>query len=188
MTQNTEFTDKVAMKMPAEVLGQKFYKAKILFLDVDRKDPGYSKYKRIDVNCHNYLIVDGEVSYIPHEVLSALRDAVSYINRPNKTQDKDGIDHDNPRDRYEKIPNPRFDVTVLENLSIVIGDDGKRHFKSDSAVTQLEVEETSKRITEEKVKQAKEEAKIEFDEKMEKIKSLIPAGIDEEALKQILES
>lgn len=182
----------IVKKFSADVLTQKIYKAKVIFLGVDRKDPGYSKYKKIDVNCRPYLITDGEINYIPEEVKSALQDAVSYSSQPrNKKQEKDGMDYDDPTDRYEKIPDPRFDVTVLETFHIVINENGERELKSDSAVTQLEIENTREFAVEERIKEAvnetKELDKLEFKEKFEKLKALIPEGVSEEEIRAIIE-
>ena len=58
--QNVITLDKIARSLPSEVLGQKIYKTKVIFLGIDKKDPGYSKYQKFSANCHDYQVVDGE--------------------------------------------------------------------------------------------------------------------------------
>lgn len=185
-TQSGATLDSIARKLPSEVLDQKVYKAKVVFLGVDKKDPGYSKYKNFSANCHDYMIVDGEISYLPEEALRALEDAVSYVNRPaNKKQENDGVDGDNPRDKYEKVRDPRFDVTILDTMTIVIDENGVRTMKSDSQVSELELEETHKAILKEERKRIEEEVRAEYEEKFAKMKAEIPL-VDEEKIDELL--
>lgn len=186
----TTTLDTIARKLPSEVLDQKIYKAKIVFLGVDRKDAGYSKQKRFSVNCHDYMVLDGEVSYLPEEAKIALESAVSYINKPaNKKQIDDGLDMENPADRYEKVADPRFDITVIDTMTIVIDENGKRSMKSDSIVTELELEETHKAILKEERKRIEEEVRQEyedkFENKMKELKMSIPV-IDEVQIDKLL--
>lgn len=185
-TQSGATLDSIARKLPSEVLDQKIFKAKVVFLGVDKKDPGYSKYKNFSANCHDYLVADGEISYLPEEAYAALMDAVSYINKPaNKKQADDGLDGDNPRDKYEKIKDPRFDVTILDTMTIVIDENGVRTMKSDSQVSELELEETHKAIMKEDRKRIEEEVRAEYEEKFAKMKANIPL-IDEDKIDAIL--
>lgn len=179
--------DKIARTLPSEVLDQKIYKAKVVFLGVDKKDAGYSKYKNFSANCHEYMIEDGGISYLPEEAKSALEDAVSYINRPaSKKQVDDGLDGDNPRDKYQKVSDPRFDVTVLEVLSVVIDDNGKRTLKSEKDVSAEEREETIKAIVKEERIRIEKEVREEYEDKFEKMKLAIPE-VDEEKIDALLD-
>ncbi len=185
-TQSGATLDSIARRLPSEVLDQKIYKAKVVFLGVDKKDAGYSKYKNFSANCHDYMVADGEISYLPEEALRALEDAVSYITKPaNKKQEMDGIDGDNPRDKYEKVKDPRFDVTILDTMTIVIDENGVRTMKSDSQVSELELEETHKAIMKEERKRIEEEVRAEYEEKFTKMKADIPL-IDEDKIDALL--
>jgi len=190
VTQSGATLESIARKLPSEVLDQKIFKTKVVFLGVDRKDPGYSKYKNFSVNCHEYLIVDGEISYLPEEAKCALQDAVSYINKPaSKKQEEDGLDGDNPRDKYRKEEDPRFDLTIIDTMTVVIDENGKRTLKSDSLVTAQEKEETDKAILKEERKRIEAEIRLEYEEKynqkMESLKSEIPEA-NESAIEQLL--
>lgn len=184
--------DRIARSLPLDVLKQKIFKCKVIFLDVDKRDGSYSKVKRFSANCHEYSVVDGEISYLPEEAYSALQNAVSYINRPaTKAQEKDGINHESPADRYEKIEIKRFDLTVLDVMVLVIGEDGKRYFKSVSEkLTELEIDETQKAIIESEKDKIREEEREKYEEKLAaeiaKLKAELPQTASDEEIDRLL--
>ena len=194
-SQSVVTLDMIARRLSPEVLNQPIFKAKVVFLGVDRKDPGYSKQKKFSANGHDYMVEDGGISYLPLEAKNALENAVSYITRPaNKRQAEEGIDADNPADKYEKIKDPRFDITVLDTYKVVIGEDGSKHLKSDNEISATELEVSNKKILEEQkeflTKQIREELQAEYDAKLEaKVKELeknVPEPISDEDLKKLI--
>ena len=172
----------------AEVIGQKIYKTKVVFLDTDKNAPHYEKTKVFSVNFHSYSIVDGEVAYLPEEAYDSLKNAITVVYKArNKKQELDGIDGDNPNDKYEKIENKRFDLTVLDKYTLV-QDGGERKLVSENEqVTAKVVEETTNAAIEARRKEIEAEirAELEAEYKAKKLESL-PAEISDEAIDELL--
>lgn len=179
--QSVNTLDKIAKALPSEVLEQRIFKAKVLFLGVDKKDPGYSKIKKFSANCHNYQVIDGETSYLPEEAYNALKGAVSYINKPRLDWHMD-----DPRDKYERVPDARFDITIFDEMKVVINEDGVRTLKSNSEVTKLELEETNKGILVEEKKRIEAEVRAEYEAKFKNMKNEIPEATPEDEIEDLL--
>ena len=184
-------SEAIAKSLPDEVLAQKIYKCKVVFLDTDKRDPGYTPVKKFSANYHEYSVVDGETSYLPEEAYAALTGAVSYISKPvSRQQEQEGINHENPADKYEKVPVKRFDVTVIDVLTLVVDESGKKSFRSSTQqISKLEIEETQKAIIASKVTEETERIQLELEEKYAQMydkkikeleKSLTPATDDKE--------
>ena len=155
--------DQIAAKFPVDVLGQRVFKCKVTFLDVDRRSENYSPRHQFSANFHEYLVIDGSISYMPEEAYSALNSAVSYIAKPaTKKQAEDGIDADDPSDKYEKVTVKRFEVTVLDIIEIVQDESGKKRFVSSSEQkTENEIIATKKAIEDAIRKELEEDMKEE---------------------------
>ena len=150
--------DQIAKNLSSEVFGQPIYKCKIVFLDVDRKSDGYVPMHRFSANYHDYAVRDDGISYLPEEAYSALNGAVSYISRPKtKKQAQEGVDVDDPNDRYEKVKVKRFDVTVLDIIKLVTDEKGNRRFVSSNEQVTEEENIATKKVIEIKVRQEMEE-------------------------------
>lgn len=106
------------IKFPASVMAQKIFKAKVVFLGVDKKSKEYNKYKTIGANGNKYLVEDGKIAYLPEEAYNSLMDASGIIRKMNTKQEKYGIDLDDPNDQYVKERDPRFDVTIIGEYAI----------------------------------------------------------------------
>ncbi len=176
---------KVINSLPEDVIGQKIYKTKVLFMDVNRAEAHYQRDKRFGVRGNNYVVRDGEVAYLPEEAYNALKDAV-IITRKYRTrqEEKDGLNIDDPNSKFEEIKNPRFELTVIDTYSFMV-DNGKRTFISDNeTISAKMVEETADAIIkvkmEERERELREELEAEYKAKYEKEKEVLPEISDED--------
>lgn len=182
--------DKILKNLPDEVIGQKIYKTKVLFLDVKKDEAHYMKTKNFSSCGRNYSVVDGEISYLPEEAFSALSDAVTITRRyRDKRQEKDGIDHDNPNDNMIEEKNKRFDLTVIDTYTLVI-EDGKKTFVSQNDTISAKVaEETANKIVEVKEKelreQIEEEFRMKYEDKIKDLQSKITPPVSDEELESL---
>ena len=172
--------EQIAKGLSSEVFGQPIYKCKILFLDVDRKSEGYSPTHRFSANFHDYMVVDESIAYLPEEAYSALNGAVSYVSRPkSKKQAQDGVDIDDPNDKYEKVTVKRFDVTVLDIIKLVTDDKGNRRFVSSNEEVTEEETKATKREIEIKVRNEMEEnfaeERLEYEDKIKALEAKLKA-------------
>ncbi len=187
--------EKIAQGLPASVLGQKIYKCKVNFNE-DKRSKSYSKRKNFSANCNEYLVIDGEISYMPEEAYNALSEAVTLEAVPvNKKQAEHGVDIDNPQDRYEKISHKRYDLTILDTYKLVIVD-GKKTFVSEKEEVNAKVQEdTINALVEARMKEREMFLKEQHEEKikaleteLENIKlASIPEAITDEDLDKLLE-
>ena len=177
--------DDIIKRLPPQVLNQMIYKAKVIFLGVLKDDSNYQSVRSFSANGRRYSVVDGGISYLPKEALAALQDAVPvYTTHANKVQKEDGINHEDPSDRFKKMPNPRYDITVLEEFKIGKDDSGKNILISLSdqtkqaeldradaaarAAIRKEIEDSVREDLEEKIrKEVEAEVKAEMEKKTE---------------------
>jgi len=188
--------EKIANGLPASVLGQKIYKCKVNFNE-DKRSKSYSRRKNFSANCNEYLVIDGEISYLPAEAYGALLEAVTLeAVAVNKKQAERGVDIDDPNDQYEKIQHKRYDLTVLDVYNLVVMD-GKKTFVSERAEVDAKVQEdTINAIVEARMKEREEYLKEtenerikQLEEELANIKNAsmeIPDGISEEDLDKLL--
>ena len=183
--------ENIVQSLYPQVLTQKIYKAKVVFMGVLRDDPHYNQVRSFSANGRRYSVVDGGISYLPAEALAALQDAVPvYTVHANKKQMKDGIDHEDPTDKFMKMKNPRYDITVLEefkigkdetgkNILVSVTETGKkaeldRAEKAAYAAIKAEIEQTVREEMEEKIRAevAAETGSVmdELEEDMEDVK------------------
>ena len=161
--------ENIVQSLYPQVLTQKIYKAKVIFMGVLRDDPNYNQVRSFSANGRRYSVVDGGISYLPAEALAALQDAVPvYTVHANEKQKKDGIDHEDPSDKFKKMKNPRYDITILEefkigkdeagkNILISVTETGKkaeldRAEKAAYAAIKAEIEQTVREEMEEKIR------------------------------------
>lgn len=161
--------ENIVQSLYPQVLTQKIYKAKVIFMGVLRDDPHYNQVRSFSANGRRYSVVDGGISYLPAEALAALQDAVPvYTVHANKKQMKDGIDHEDPTDKFLKMRNPRYDITILEefkvgkddagnNILVSVTETGKkaeldRAEKAAYAAIKAEIEQTVREEMEEKIR------------------------------------
>lgn len=176
---------KVINSLPEDVIGQKIYKTKVLFMDVNRAETHYQRDKRFSVRGNNYAVRDGEIAYLPEEAYNALKDAV-IVSRKYKTkhEERDGLNIDDPDSKFEEIKNPRFELTVIDTYSFMV-ENGKRIFVSDNeTISTKMVEETADAIVkvkmEERERELREELEAEYKAKYEKEKEVLPEISDED--------
>lgn len=136
-------------------MDQPVYKAKVVFLGVNKKDKSYSKYRQFGANGNKYLVEDGAINFLPLEALHALKDSYELITKMSATQEKFGLNLDDPSDAYEKVKDFHYDITVIAEYSI--GKNGK-----DLVLIPKDAPET------EETKKAKDEAKIALRQQLEK--------------------
>lgn len=145
--------EKIAQALPPSVIGQKVFKCKVNFNE-DKRSKSYSKRKNFSANCNEYLVIDGEINYLPAEAYNALIEAVTLEAVPvNKKQAERGIDIEDPSDRFDKIEHKRYDLTILDTYSFVVVD-GKKTFVSDKVELDAKhQEETVNAIVEARMKE-----------------------------------
>lgn len=176
---------KVINSLPEDVIGQKIYKTKIIFLDVNKSEPHYEKDKRFSVRGNNYIVRDGAVSFLPEEAYNALKDAIIVTRKyKTKTEEKDGLNYDDPESRFEEVKNPRYDLTVIDTFSFMV-DEGKRVFISENeTISTKTAEETAEAIVAVKIKEKeielRAELEAEYAEKYAKEGKIVPEISDED--------
>ena len=192
------FSD-IASKIPSDVMDQKILKTKVLFLDVNKNDKHYSPRKDFSVNGRRYMVVDGKEAYLPMEAYSALKQAVMKKKvAVSKRQERDGIDLNDPSDKYKVIDIPRFDLTVIDEYQLVVEDGVNKLISKNETVSEKAALETANLLAIEKEKQIRQELEEEFEEKMrarleEKdreiaaLASKIPAPISESEIDDLVE-
>lgn len=100
---------------PASTRMQPKYRAKVVFLNTQKSDPTYSPVRVFSVNGNKYSVVDSGIAFMPKEAFSALSDAVGFITKPKNAMQKEyGLNADDLNDKYEKVPVPNYDLTILE--------------------------------------------------------------------------
>jgi len=189
--------EKIAQSLPNSVLGQKIYKCKVNFNE-DKRSKSYSRRKNFSANCNEYLVIDGEINYLPAEAYGALTEAVTLeATAVNKKQAEYGVDIDDPNDRFAKIQHKRYDLTILDTYNLVVID-GKKTFLSEKAEMDAKIqEETVNAIVEARMKEREEFLKDsenerikQLEEELERIKAIskveIPDAISDEALEKLM--
>jgi len=189
--------EKIAQSLPNSVLGQKIYKCKVNFNE-DKRSKSYSRRKNFSANCNEYLVIDGEINYLPAEAYGALTEAVTLeATAVNKKQAEYGVDIDDPNDRFAKIEHKRYDLTILDTYNLVVID-GKKTFLSEKAEMDAKIqEETVNAIVEARMKEREEFLKDsenerikQLEEELERIKAIskveIPDAISDEALEKLM--
>jgi len=100
---------------PSSTKMQPKYRVKVVFLNTSKSDPTYTPVRVFSVNGNKYSVVDSGIAYMPEEAHSALTNAVGYITKPKNTMQKEyGLNADDLNDKYEKVPVPNYDLTILE--------------------------------------------------------------------------
>jgi len=174
MNNITTGVDKIVRSLPTSVLNQKIHKTKVVFLDVKKDDKWYSKFKHFSANGNDYSVVDSEISYIPEEAYNALASAVTVKWEPkNRKQELDGIDGENPNDKYKKVTIPRFDLTIVDTFRLVQEDGVKKLISENETITKKIQDETIEALLVDKEKKMREEIEIEVEQRFQaKIKEL----------------
>lgn len=175
--------DDILKALPEEVIGQKIFKTKVIFLDVKKDDSHYSPTKRFGVNGRNYLVHDGGIAYLPEEAFNALNDAVTVERKfRDKRQAHDGVDHDNPDDRYVEVKNNRFDLTVIDVFTLMIEDDKKIFVSQNESASAKAQDETIQKIITVKEKEIRQQVEEELRSSIreELMKELTPEISDED--------
>lgn len=190
--------DDILNRLPASVLTQNVYKAKVVFMGVPKDDPNYKAVRAFSANGNRYSVVDGGISFLPKEALHALLDAVPVFTvHANKTQEKDGVNHGDPTDLFKKVKNPRYDVTVLEEFKIGRDEEGNNILinlteqgrdaelkRAEKAAYDAMKKELEKSIREELEEKIRSEIKTEAGEQVEKMEEdypeLKPEPVDDE--------
>lgn len=182
------------VSLPSSTVNQKVFKAKVVFVGVDRKSGEYSKQRKFNVNGNEYMVQDGATHYLPEEAMSALSLAMDVsTSYKNKQQQKDGIDGSDPTDKFVKVENKKFDITILGEFEQV-AQDGKKYFApvNDPIAEELKIEARKIALVEAKAElEAELRVKIE-EEVREKVSreyeelSKIPDAIDDEDLDKLL--
>lgn len=187
--------EKIAQALPPSVIGQKVYKCKVNFNE-DKRSKSYSKRKSFSANCNEYLVIDGEINYLPAEAYGALMEAVTLeaVSADNKGRPK-FMDIDDPNDRYEKIEHKRYDLTILDTYNFVVVD-GKKTFVSEKVELDAKhQEETVNAIVEARMKEERELKKesenerikqLEEELRIAKAKVEIPDPISDEDMDKLL--
>lgn len=143
--------EEIAKNVHADLVGTKFYKAKIVFLGVNKNDKNYKPFRSIGVNGRQFRIDDSMISYIPVSLLNAISDAVPvYTEYANDRQKEHGI-HYGTGERFMKVPNPKYDITIFQELTLDEDANGKRFFRVDSDKSGIDSDDLRKNI-EERVK------------------------------------
>jgi len=189
--------EKIAQSLPNSVLGQKIYKCKVNFNE-DKRSKSYSRRKNFSANCNEYLVIDGEINYLPAEAYGALTEAVTLeATTVNKKQAEYGIDIDDPNDRFAKIEHKRYDLTILDTYNLVVID-GKKTFLSEKAEIDAKVQEdTVNAIVEARMKEresflkeSESERIKQLEDELERIKASskvdIPDPISDEDLEKLM--
>lgn len=162
------------IKFPASVMAQKVFKAKVVFLGIDRKSKEYNKYRTVGANGNKYLVEDGKIAYLPEEAYSALIDSCGLITKyKDGRQEKTGIDLEDPNDQYIKEKDPRFDVTIIGEYAI-----GKKDNQIYLIPKQMPIDDEAKAALDEAKaemkrdleRQIREDLEEEFKEREEAIK------------------
>ena len=190
--------EKIAQALPPSVIGQKVYKCKVNFNE-DKRSKSYSKRKNFSANCNEYLVIDGEINYLPAEAYNALTEAVTLeAVAVNKKQAERGIDIDDPNDRFAKIEHKRYDLTILDTYNLVIVD-GKKTFVSEKIELDAKhQEETVNAIVEARMKEreaflkeAENERIKSLEDELEQLRAKakvdIPEAISDEDLESLLD-
>lgn len=175
---------KIIKSFPDSVLNQKIYKTKVVFLEVNKTDKGYSKFKRFSANGNDYMVVDSEISYIPEEAYNALASAVTVKWEPkNRKQELEGIDGGNPEDKYKKVIIPRYDLTIIDTYRLVQEDGVKKLVSENEEITKKVQDETVQAILVDKEKRLREEIEAEveqrFQAKIKELESKIPQPLSD---------
>lgn len=190
-------------RLPIQVLSQKVYKAKVVFMGVLRDDPNYNQVRSFSVNGRRYSVVDSGISYLPEEALRALQDAVPvYTVHANSQQAKDGVNHGDPSDQFRKMPNPRYNITILEEFQIGKDEAGNNVLVSlTDQSKEEELQRAQKAAYEAMKKELEEDLRIEIEEKVRKelsgkmveedypdvkIKEEIPEAMDDDEFEELI--
>lgn len=146
---------------PSSTKMQPKYKVKVVFLNTSKSDPTYTPVRVFSVNGNKYSVVDSGIAYMPKEAHSALSDAVGYIAKPKNSMQKEyGLNVDDLTDKYDKVPVPNYDLTVLEEYYPVMKNGSVIHMNKADYNDYLE-----KKKTEEEIKEKFVISKSEIDKK-----------------------
>ena len=180
--------DKIIKRLPASTMEQKVYRAKVIFLGVNKTDKHYNPRKDWSVNGNNYTVLDGEIAYLPEEAKNSLLDAIEIRKVPTPAQEKYGIDGAR-REKYKSDKVPRFNLEIYEVYKQAIVDGEKVFVSETEQIKAKDRDETIKVILAEKEKQMRADLEDEFKSKLDaQIASLnakLEPAIDEDELSEL---
>jgi hypothetical protein len=174
---------------PSNTRMQPKYRVKVIFLNTSKSEPSYTPVRVFSVNGNRYSVVDGGTAYMPKEAYSALTDAVGYIAKPKNSMQKEyGLNADDLSDKYDKVPVPNYDLTILDEFYPVQKGSKIIHMSKEDYSAYMasqksldEVEEIEEMTLSESDIKTKERADRIEDEKEKKNFSAIKATIKAEA-------
>lgn len=182
--------ERATVSMPSSTFDQKVYKAKVVFVGIDRKSGEYTKQRKFNVNGNEYMVQDGAIHFLPEEALSALQLAVEITSSyKNKHQATHGIDGSDPTDKFLKIENKKYDITILGTYTQGIVD-GTRYFIAEEdpmeASMKAEAERKAKEAMRAEVeKEIREQIEAEKRDRMKEFDA-IPEATDDEEIDKLL--
>jgi len=187
--------EKATVSLPSRVVDQKVFKTKVVFVGVDRKSGEYSKQRKFNVNGSEYMVQDGAVHFLPEEALSALSLAIDIsASYKSKQQQSNGVDGSDPTDKFLRVENKKFDLTIIGEYTQGIVD-GERYFipTSDPIAEQAKIEarkvaevELRKELEEELRVKIEEEVREKVSREMEEY-AKIPDATEDDIIATLLE-
>lgn len=156
--------EKNTLSLPSRTVDQKIFKAKVVFVGVDRKSGEYSRQRKFNVNGTEYMVQDGATCFLPEEAMSALTLAIDIsATYKNKQQQLAGVDGSDPTDKFLRVENKKFDITILGEYEQVVKD-GDKYFAEIDSPEKEKLRDEAKRLA--KI-EARAELEAELREKIE---------------------